>query len=47
MTERLWALAGLVTEPLYRRTDWRWAGALEDGLYRRDSEAAMRRGRRA
>ncbi|HQV45044.1 MAG TPA: hypothetical protein PL109_01355 [Nitrospira sp.] len=44
MTERLWALAGLVTEPLYRRTHWRWARALEDAVYRRHIEAAMRRG---
>lgn len=35
MSARLWALVGCVTEPVYRRTRWRWARRLDDAIYGR------------
>ncbi len=37
-----WALIGCLTDPLWRRTRWRWALRLEDAVYARHLAAVMR-----
>ena len=41
----LWALAGIVTDPLWRRTRWGWARRLEDRVYGRHLAARIERER--
>ena len=41
----LWALAGMLTDPLWRRTRWGWARRLEDRVYGRHLAARIERER--
>lgn len=41
----LWALAGIVTDPLWRRTRWGWTCRLEDFVYGRHLAARIERER--
>ena len=37
----LWALIGCLTDPLWRRTRWRWALRLEDAVFTRHLAARI------